>query len=218
MVVSLQNGLGNIETLHRYFPKKQVLAGRVIFGVDLSRGKIKITVWGGDVLVGETDQKNVTSRATQLAKLFSSTGIKSKAVPNVQKWLWAKAIYNCALNPLASLFNTHYGALLEAGYTREIMETIVRECYQVATAWNIHLEPKSAQSYIKLLFGKLIPDTYDHRPSMLADLKRGKRTEIRYLNGAIVRMGTQKRVSVFVNEWIVSLIQIKESLLGKNNG
>lgn len=211
IILSLQNGLGNIETLHHYFPKKQVLAARVIFGVELMPGEINITVWGGNVLVGETHQKKISNRTKQIAAIFSKSGIKSEAVSDIQKWLWLKVIYNSSLNPLASLLKTHYGSLLEKEYTRDIMKAIVRECYLVAEACRVDLKPKTAEGYIKLLFGTLIPDTHHHHPSMLQDLKRGKKTEIDYMNGAMVRMGKEKQISVPVNRLLVRLIKAKEN-------
>ncbi len=209
VVLSLQNGLGNIETLHRYIPKKQVLAARIIFGVIKKPGKIKITVWGGNILIGETATKEITSRAKQLATLFTDTGLKAQAVRDVRQHIWGKVIYNCALNPLASLLNTHYGTLLNYKETRKLMYEIIKECYQVAKKEGITLIPKSAAGYRELLFKRLIPDTYDHQPSMLFDLKR-RQTEIDSLNGAITQMGKRFGVPTPVNGLITDLIKLME--------
>ncbi|PIQ85680.1 MAG: 2-dehydropantoate 2-reductase [Candidatus Omnitrophica bacterium CG11_big_fil_rev_8_21_14_0_20_45_26] len=207
LVCSLQNGLGNIEALHRVFPKRQVIAGRVIFGVELHPGEIKITVWGGDVLVGETAMKRLTSRVKQLAVLFSKAGIRSQAVSDIRQHIWGKVIYNCALNPLASLLHVHYGALLEKPMTRDMMKQVVQECYAVAKKGRLNLKPRKAADYERLLFRRLIPDTYYHHPSMLFDLERNRPTEIEALNGAICHLGKRRRVPTPMNGLIYNLMR-----------
>lgn len=206
-ILLLQNGLGNIEVAHQYFTKSQVLAGRVIFGSELVPGRVKITVWGGDVLIGETSKKTISPRAKQIANLFTRAGIKSQPVRNIQKHIWAKVIYNSSLNPLASLLNTHYGTLLESGCTRQIMREVVRECYAVAKKIGQDLNPPTSERYIHWLFTKLIPDTYHHHPSMLSDLKRGKRTEIDALNGAIAKIGKANGIKTPVNSLLAQVIK-----------
>lgn len=216
LLVTIQNGLGNIETLHRFFPKKQVLAARVIFGVEIWPGKIKITVSADRVLVGETALRKVTPRVRALASLFTNSGIKARTVADIRKPLWAKVIYNAALNPLASLLGVHYGALLEIPVTRELMKQIVDEIYQTAARLGLRLEPKTAKAYTKLLFERLTPATYDHHPSMLQDLLKGNRTEIDAMNGAIVRLGARAGIRTPINQLITSLVKMRETLKGES--
>ena len=212
LVCSLQNGLGNIETLHEFFPKRQVLAGRVIFGSELKRDRANVTVWGGDVLIGETQSLNMTSRVGELAKLFTRAGIRSKPVRDIRTHLWGKVIYNCSLNPLASLLGVHYGELLEHPETRLIMRAIVGECYAVAKRARIRLTPKTPAAYEKLLFRRLIPATYHHHPSMLYDLKRSRKTEIDVLNGAVCRLGKRFGVKTPVNQFVTQLVKRKTQI------
>ncbi len=211
LVVSLQNGLGNIEALRRFLPSKQVLAGRVIFGVEVpGPGRIKITVIAAPTAVGETHVKRVTPRVRRLAKIFVQAGLPAVAVRDVESLLWAKVIYNCALNPLASLLECHYGLLAETGITRLVMEDVIREIYSVARCARVRLEPQDSGGYIRLFYRKLVPRTYHHHPSMLQDLQNGKPTEIGALNGAIVRLGRELGVGTPVNRALEFLIRRKE--------
>ncbi|MDD5216832.1 MAG: 2-dehydropantoate 2-reductase [Candidatus Omnitrophica bacterium] len=221
VVLSLQNGLGNVEALHRRLPAGQVLAGRVIFGVELlsaTRGKpdgggqIKITVSAEPTAVGETVKRAVTPRVKRLAVLFSKAGIATVPCSDIDSLLWKKVAYNCALNPLASLLKTHYGFLGENGITRLIMDEVVEEIFDVAKAAGISMKPSAAGKYLKLFYGKLLPRTYHHHPSMLQDLNRGRPTEIDALNGAIVRLGRKYRVPAPVNRRLTELIKQEERL------
>lgn len=211
IVISLQNGLGNIEALCRVLPKKQVLAGRVIFGVELKKpGRIHVSVIAAPTAMGEIFQKKITSRVKQITRIFNRAGLSSAAVNDVRSLLWAKVIYNAALNPLASLLETHYGDLGEKTATRAAMNAVMEEIYAVAKKAGIRLEPRSVAGYQKLFYSKLLPRTYDHHPSMLQDLQRGKRTEIDALNGMIVKLGKKYKVATPMNRLLTQLIRSEE--------
>ena len=207
LVLSLQNGVGNAETLHRFLLPRQVLAGRVIFGVEIKPGKINITVSADKTRLGETVAKRKTARAEKLARRFTEAGIPCEAVSDVEKYLWAKMAFNSALNPLASLLNVHYGELAEHASTRFLMEEIIGELYRVAQKKKVNLEPPTADKFTRFFYGKLIPRTYNHHPSMLQDLSRGRRTEIDAMNGAVARLGSQLSVPTPFNELITELIR-----------
>lgn len=212
VVLSLQNGVGNIETLHRFLPPSQVMGGRVITGVEIGPGKVTVTVSADKIRMGESVRgRKPSQRARALARLFSACGLPADAVPDVEKYLWAKLVYNCALNALASLLGVHYGALAEGESTRALMEAVIREVYRVARAKRIPLEPGTAEKYIRLFYRKLVPSTYGHHPSMLQDLRRGKRTEIDALNGAVVRFGRALRIPTPFNELLTELIHSREA-------
>ncbi|MCM8775281.1 MAG: ketopantoate reductase family protein [Candidatus Omnitrophica bacterium] len=212
VVLSLQNGLGNIETLHRYLPRRQVLAGRVIFGVEVrDAAEIKVTVIAQPTALGETASQKITARVKYLAREFSRLQLPTVPTAHIQTLLWAKAAYNCALNPLSSLLGCHYGFLGEHPITRLVMNEVICEIYDVARKARVVLSPKTAKGYQSIFYDKLVPRTYDHHPSMLQDLERGRPTEIDALNGAIVRLGKKFHVPTPVNEYLVYLIHQKES-------
>lgn len=213
LVVSLQNGLGNVEALRRMIPANRILAGRVIFGVEYDApGKIKITVMASPTAVGETTQHQISARARTLARLFDHAGIPAVACADVQSLLWAKVIYNAALNPLASLMKCHYGYLGDNPATRLIMNEVIDEIYSIAKRAGVRLVPDSPEGYRKIFYSQMVPRTYDHHPSMLQDLNHGKRTEIEAINGAIVRIAKRVKLAVPVNAELVRLIRKKERL------
>lgn len=210
-ILSLQNGLGNIETLHRFFPKERVLGGRVIFGAKTpAPGKIEITVMAEPVAIGETSAKKITPRVKNIADWIHQAGIPAVACADIQSTLWRKVIYNCALNPLCSLLNCHYGYLTEKKSTLNVMNQVIVEIYSVAKKYKVKLHPATPKQYQKLFYSKLVPRTYHHHPSMLQDLQKGKRTEIESLNGAIERWGKQKKIPVPVNALLAQMIRERE--------
>ena len=214
-LVSFQNGLGNIETILKKIKPEQYLAGRVIFGVETQPGIAKVTVSADATMIGELPGVKPRISASTLAHIFNLCKIEAKAVPNILTYIWAKVIYNCALNGICTLQEIPYGKILETEATREEMKAVVRECYAVATKnGGTHdlaprLEPPTAEAFIDLLITTLIPRTASHFPSMLQDLRKGKRTDIDALNGAICRMGKALGILTPANEKIVSLISAR---------
>ena len=214
--VSLQNGLGNVEALCKHHPKSRVIGARVIFGVIIDHGRVHISVWADDVLLGAAvpEKKKILPAAKDLAKILTGAGIKTTAVPNIHPYIWAKVCYNGSLNALATILNCTYGKLIESDATRTMLKDVVHENYAVAKAHGITLIPASPNAYVKLLFERLVPATYDHVPSMSQALARPQLTEIDSLNGAVVQLGRKKKVPTPVNLQLTRLVYARESLLG----
>lgn len=210
LVCAFQNGLGNYETLLRTVPAERLALGRVIFGAELTPGAVRVTVCADNVRIGAPDPRVPAKRVEELAAALNGAGVPSRATPAILTVLWAKVLYNCALNGLSALLEVPYGALLEHDTVRRLMPAVVDEAYRVAAARGIALEPATAAAYTELLFTKLIPATAGHRASMLQDLRRGKLTEIDAMNGAIVRLGLESKVPTPANALIARLVHGKE--------
>jgi 2-dehydropantoate 2-reductase len=148
--------------------------------------------------------------AASLAALLAEAGIPTLPTDRIHAYLWGKVLYNCSLNPTATLLGSHYGELLEHEETREICRRVVREIYAVAEARRVDLLVPTPDAYIGQLFDRLVPATYDHHPSMLQDIRAGRRTEIDAMNGAVVRYGREASVSTPTNELLTYLIQALE--------
>ena len=209
MLLSLQNGLGNAETLLHKISPEQLLMGRVIFGVEVSPGKVKVTVSADDVAVGALPGASPKLSPERMAATLAHAKIPAKAVPDIFTVIWAKVIYNCALNGLCSIHEIPYGKILENEATLSAMKEVVRECYTVAAKKGVSLEPSTADAYIDLLINRLIPPTAAHLPSMLQDLRKGKPTDIDSLNGAICALGDQLGVATPQN------LKIREAIISR---
>ena len=213
LVCAFQNGLGNYETLTRAIAPGRVALGRIIFGVEIAPGHVRVTVCADDVLIGAPDQQFPREPLAGLVSLLQESGVPARATTTIRTALWAKVLYNCALNGLSTLLEVSYGKLLEHPQARRMMGQVIDEAYRVAAAHKIPLEPATADAYRELLFTRLIPDTAAHRSSMLQDVSVGKPTEIEALNGALVRLGRQVGLSVPVNALVTRLVHAKENFI-----
>ena len=214
LVCAFQNGLGNYEILTEQIPPSRVALGRVIFGVELSSGHAHITVCADDVLIGAPDRRVPAESVSTLASALKASGIPCRVTSDILGVLWAKVLYNCALNGLSTVLEVPYGKLLERDVCRRLMRRIIEEVYRVAAARRIVLEPATADEYYQLLVRKLIPDTAAHHASMLQDVQRGRPTEIDAMNGAVVHLGEEADVPTPANALVTRLVHAKERFAG----
>ena len=209
-IVLCQNGWGNAEIFAEHFPKERIKSGRVITGFRRPhKHQVDITVHADAIHLGSLFDDNV-SGLEPLSAAIDAGGIPCKVTPTISKDLWAKMLYNCMLNGLSTVFDVPYGVLGESPHTRELMENIAHEVYAVMTAAGYATHWASAEDYIDTFYKHQLPPTYSHEPSMLQDIRVGKRTEIDALNGAVVQLGQQHSLATPTNTTLTRMIQFME--------
>lgn len=101
--------------------------------------------------------------------------------------------------------------MLENQYSREIIGNLADETLRVFAARNGFRPADSGKHYVDdILIPLVIPRSSPHRSSMVQDLESGRRTEIDFLNGAIVKMGYETGIETPFHQSIVSLIHARE--------
>lgn len=211
-VVSIQNGIGNEETIAEYADR--VIGGMIITGFEWrSTNAVHVSVEGGPMKLGRFPA-GMDRAVKDLVDLFRQTGIPVEGTASIRTEIWGKTMYNCALNPLGALMNVPYGRLAEP-HAWAVIEAIVTEVYAVAEAEGITLAWPDPSSYLAFLASTQLPSTAGHHSSMLQDLARGRRTEIDFLNGAIVAIGARHGIPAPVNACIANLVHFRESPPGR---
>lgn len=211
LTVSLQNGLGNLEIISALLGKEKTIGGRVIFGAELLEpGIVKITVYADKVVLGSLKDGVPLEKVKEVSMLFDRAGIPTTWTGEIEKHLWGKVLYNCALNPLSCLLEVNYGTLRENDHARRIMEDIVEELFAVIKLKKVPVDWDNAGAYTAHLCTQLIPPTREHFSSMLQDIRHGKKTEIDALNGKVVAMAEEMGVDLPVNRVLTALVKAKK--------
>ena len=210
-IIIFQNGFGNDAAYLRFFDKTQVFSARVITGFTRPERHIsEVTVYTEPLLIGSL-QKQDPSELQPIADMITSSGIQCKLTGEVDKYLWAKMLYNCALNPLGAILDVNYGKLTENEYSKEIMDSIIDEIFDVIKASGYETLWENSQEYKDIFYSKLVPDTYNHYSSTHQDIKRKIKTEIDSLTGKVIELGEANKVDVGTNKIIYNLIKSIES-------
>jgi 2-dehydropantoate 2-reductase len=200
-VATVQNGLGNEETLARHV--ERVIRGTTFpAGKLVEPGHVQWDVKGETTLgpFGETPLDEVQ----RLADACTRGGMPTSAVADARGPQWRKVIFNASTNPIGALTGLTHGRVCERPDLRALVTGLVDEGKAVAAAQGIVLDADPEE----LIDHAAKPEVaYNHKASMLQDVEAQRQTEIDYLNGGIVRFGREHAVPTPLNEAIWALVK-----------
>ena len=202
VALSLQNGLGNIETLVGVLGDNRVIGGVTSQGATLiAPGQVRHAGQGVST-IGEINGE-LTQRLRDIAAVFSGSGIHTELTAHLQSVLWGKLAVNAGVNAVATLAQVRNGGILESRHLRELMRSAVRETVEVAAARRVEMPESDMESYAEGICQR----TADNVNSMLQDVRRQRRTEVDAINGAIVREAESLGLPAPTNSVLASLIR-----------
>ena len=200
LVLCLQNGVDNADRLRTVLPGTSVAAAVVYVATEMA-GPGHVRHHGRGELVIEP-----SSRSEAAAQAFRAAGVPTEVSDNVRGALWAKLILNCAYNAVSAIAQLPYGRVVQGEGVKDLMRDVVNECLAVAQAEGIQVAG-DAQAAVEQLAASM-PGQFS---STAQDLARGKRSEIDYLNGLVVRRGEALGVAVPANRVLWALVKLLES-------
>jgi 2-dehydropantoate 2-reductase len=208
-VLTLQNGLENVETIAAAVGPERTLGGITAHGATgLGVGHVR-HAGRGPTVIGEADGP-ATERTERLAAVFGEAGLETTVTDDLTATIWHKLIVNVGINALASLMQRRNGELLDGGPAEALLEQAVAEAVAVAAAQGIAVDLATEAGRVK----EVCRATAMNLNSMLQDLRHGRRTEIDFINGAIVRVGDAVGVPTPVNRVLTQLVRAVTSQPG----
>ncbi|HXG75838.1 MAG TPA: 2-dehydropantoate 2-reductase [Gaiellaceae bacterium] len=205
-VASVQNGVGNEETIARHVP-------RVIRGTTFPAGKVVapgVVQWDvrGETTFGPFEPSPApAAEIERLADACTRAGMPARAVADARPAQWRKVIFNAATNPVGALTGLTHGRVCERPDLRALVSALVDEGKAVAAAQGIELDADPEE----LIDHAAKPEVaYDHKASMLQDVEARRATEIEYLNGGIARFGRELGVPTPLHHAITALVKALE--------
>ena len=204
VVMSLQNGLGHEDILAAAVGRDRVLAGKTyVGGVFLAPGRIAAGVAGKHTVIGELDG-TVRERTRRIANEFERAGLATRISDNIVGAMWDKLLVNVATGALSGITRLPYGGLYAVPEIEACAIGAVAEAMAVARAFDVRLSLREPRDAWRLAGEGLGPD---FKASMLQSLEKGSRTEIDFINGAVVRGGARAGVPTPVNQTLVACIK-----------
>jgi len=139
--------------------------------------------------------------ASPYASIFAGAELRVEKSRDFERDLWTKLLINCVINPLSLLLRANNLELAEERFDA-LKKPILDEGLAVAAAGGLHLDV--SVPFINGFVSSANPS------SMLQDFKRGRPTEIDFLNGALVRLGAERGVPTPVNAFLAGLVRAVE--------
>jgi 2-dehydropantoate 2-reductase len=211
LLMSLQNGVDNAETLARRLPCR-VIPAVVYVAVALGGPGVVRHFGRGDLAIGAMPggtQSSVPEWPTlrTLVDFFAGALLPVRIVADVAVELWAKLLVNCAYNAISGLAQMPYSKLAAQADIRALQQDIVREVAAVAAAAGVTLDlDASLEAVAKIAVG--MPQQLS---STAQDMARRKPSEIDHLNGYIARRGGELGIPTPVNRTLHALVKLVES-------
>jgi len=209
-VLTLQNGLGNLEIL-REWKGAHAFGGTTTMGAALgSPGKVKVSGLGRTIIGADLDPRG----ADEIAAAFSSSGIPTTVEKDVMSVIWAKAVVSACINPLTAVLRIQNGRLLESTVISKLMSEVCRECVAVAASEGFQLVLRMMNACVRAV----AKDTADNRSSMLQDIARGRKTEIDQISGVFWQKGEENGVTTPLNKCLAAMVNALETQSATQKG
>ncbi|MGD9508856.1 MAG: ketopantoate reductase family protein, partial [Geminicoccaceae bacterium] len=203
-VLTLQYGIGNIETLTGVLGRGRVLGGTTMCSFrTVGPGVVEQTNVSTTV-IGELDGQHGV-RVARLAEILTGAGYPTRITTDVVAAVWEKLVVNVTINPICGITGLRMGELARLSATDRYQDLLLEEVFAVARAKGLSLPEEELRERVKAHCW----DKYS-QPSMLQHLEAGRRTEIAALNGALVREAQALGIPVPFNQAIAWLVEGRE--------
>ena len=209
-VLTLQNGIGNVQVLAENLGEDKVLGGVTNHGATLlDTGRVR-HAGKGDTIIGRPNGRiNGFMRTVQ--GILTRAGFETRISKDIDSVIWSKLVINVGINALTAITRLNNGRMIEYDGTHELLKSSVSEAVKVAKRKRIKLlydDPiQKVESVAKA--------TALNVSSMLQDVLNKRRTEIDYINGAIVRQAKGLGIPTPVNDALTYLVKTIEMTYDK---
>lgn len=200
-VMSLQNGLGNVEIIARHVAEERIICGMTLMPADYL-GPGRVAAHGAGPTAFYTASGAPDAILDRIAALLTAGGLSARPDPGIQRAIWEKAAFNCTLNAIAALTGRTVGGIGDSAVGRALAHEVAAEVVAVAGAAGV---PARLDTVLAMLSDAFRGHRH-HEPSMLQDRKAGRTTEIASLNGAVLAQAERLGVAVPVNRTLAALV------------
>jgi len=205
-VLSLRNGLGNVEKIAGFVPPERVLIGVTTWPADMvgpghvqSHGKGVVRLMAADGI-----ERPFVS---QVAEVLTKAGLDCTSDRTVWAAIWEKVAFNAALNSICAVSGCTVDELGKVPDGSRLANDVVTEVLSVAMRMGIDVDPAKCWGNV----ASAIVQHKGHKPSMLQDVLAGRHTEVESINGAVVALAAPLNIKLPVTETLLSLVRLAET-------
>jgi 2-dehydropantoate 2-reductase len=199
--LTLQNGIGNVETLGEVLGGGRVMGGISNHSAALRAPGHVTHTHAAPTWIGELDGRP-TGRLRETEQALAKAGFTPVVVDNILAHIWNKFVLNCGINAISAVTGLRLGEIARTPPVDELQTRIIEEVLAVVRAKGVRLTDEDPMRVIKEHCRKKY-----NKPSTLQHVEQGKRTEIDALNGALVREARRLGVPTPYNDALTLLLK-----------
>jgi len=203
--VSFQNGIDTEQVIAERIGAGRVLRAVVSFaGVLAGPGEIRETFFEQPNYVGWLDGSG-EAPCREIAALLTASGLATEATGEIRRFVWRKAILNSCTMSIAAVTGMNMQEMIEFPPTARLVELLLDESVAVAAAYGYDFGPEFVER-VKDFNRRAGP----HRPSMLADIEKGRKTENGFLICRIAEYADRKGIPAPFHRTMATIIDALE--------
>ena len=201
VVITLQNGVDAMDMVAKHVGADHVAGGAAYIVVVVDQpGHLRHTT-AQQLVFGERDGRR-SDRLVQFEQAGIKAGFQSQATTDVQAALWTKFVRLATWSGMTTATRSPMGVIRDTPVTYDMMMAAIDEVIAVGKAKGVNFPPDLMDGTIKLI--KNFPAT--SKSSMLEDIERGRRLELPWLSGAVVRIGKEVGVPTPIHQFITTIL------------
>ncbi len=202
-ILTLQNGLGNEETLAQLFGAERIIGGVAFLCSNRGEPGEVHHLGAGRIVVGEHVCLD-GQRLENVARLFCQAGVDCHATPDLKRARWEKLVWNIPFNGLCALLQQPVNLLLAQEACRSLVRQLMLEVIAAANVQPL-TKPIAVEYADKML--EFSDAMGEYKPSMQIDRQEGRQLEIASIFRAPLAFGQQQGVAMPRVEMLATLLE-----------
>jgi len=201
VVITLQNGVDAMDMVSKHVGADHVAGGAAyIVAVIDKPGHVRHTT-AQQLVFGERDKRR-SARLVAFEEAGLRAGFQAKASDDVEADLWTKFVRLATWSGMTTVTRSPMGVIRDTPATFELMVAAIQEVITLAHARGVNLPDDIMDSTMTMI--KNFPAS--SKSSMLEDIERGRRLELPWLSGAVVRLGKESGVPTPIHQFITTVL------------
>ncbi len=208
LILSVMNGLDSEAIIGEVVGAEKVLYC-VAVGIDAVRDGRRVTYSApGKLFFGEADNTSLSPRVQRVQAALARASLAYETPPDMLRILWWKFMINVGMNQSSAVMGAPYGVFQTMPEAQAIMKALMDEVIALAQCAGVNLSDQDITDW----YGFLNTLSPQGKTSMLQDVEAGRKTEVEMFGGKVVTLGKTYGVPTPVNETLLRIIQVMETI------
>lgn len=204
VLLTLQNGVGHEEVLSKFAEKKNILIGTTAQGSYRENAYTIVNSGLGDTAIGAISDE--FTGIEEIREVFEESGFPCIISDNIRHTVWNKLMINASSSVLSGVLSVNQGYVVENNHAWEMCKDLIREICETATgegsSFDVEEQTERIANHLKNA-----PGGYT---SIYADLKNGRKTEVDYISGSVVKAAERQGKTVPTQALMVRMVHAME--------
>lgn len=206
-MLTMQNGLGNIELMENYVSKDKIIAGVTTFGADLVAPGHTVSSGHGYLKIMSANG-HVSEELKMIDQTLKAAGLGSQIAHDVMTAIWEKVAFNAAINATTAVCRVPCGGMGATPEGVALCFKIAEETCRIAAAHGVQTDVEDVK---KTLHSTIFELHKEHLTSMTQDVLHKRRTEAAYISGGVLKKAQELGLEAPYNETLYCLLHTIES-------